>query len=391
VTGVFSRNDILDTIPQALQRRPYFLSAGLYNGLIGGNTSYKAQAISYIEFRPSLFRQTGWELPRQSLQAQYNIDSVVLSVERFRVTVDSASRQVSQASASTFIDVFACGLQKDSTLLDTNSIGNKFGTDMVSLDSGAVDSVYSIRVDRLDTGFIPRIKSAVSAAGSDTSWFAFCLKGAPGSSGVARFYGPSYGSYAPQLHIYYRARADTLTEKSEIFPANGTNSYVSVFEPAFSPQSGNAAADPVSFSGTVRRAVMKLDVSSLKTFMDDSATSGKKFVIIQRADLSLKAAHSTTDLRRDSIQVLYNVSDTLATQQNSFKKVSSFYLINTGLDTTYVLPLATWLQPLIVNRKSTSVYLYLTIAAPGQPTSFAQVDWAHPDSMKLNAIFTNPR
>jgi hypothetical protein len=392
VVGVSSRRDIDDTIPEALQRRPYFLSAGIFTGLTSIDAMYNAEAISYIEFRPSVYRDILWAIVRDPLKQASKIDSIVFFVNRLKVTVDSVSPPATGRNTSTAVDIFACGLQRDSTLLYTNSITTKIATKTVSLDSSAADSVYSVHIDQLDSSYARRLLNTVrSDTSADTAWFAFCLKGSPNASGVARFYGPAYGSYAPRITIYYHKGADTALQSAPL-PCSGVNSYVSTFEPVFSAGADNATPDPVSSSGTNRRAVIKLDVSAVKAYMDDSAASGRKFMIIQRADLSIKPARITTDLKRDSLQVLYNVSDTLAVGQNSFKKVSSFY-IRTGAspDTNYVLPLASWIQPLIVNRKSTVVYLYLTLPAQGQPPAFAQIDWAPPDSLKLNTIVTNPR
>ena len=81
----------------------------------------------------------------------------------------------------------------------------------------------------------------------------------------------------------------------------------------------------------------------------------------------------------------------MESQAVEFRKVNSFYVQTDNRDTTYTLALANWLQPLIVNRKSPTVYLYLSVPVSTQPEPFIQVEWQHNADMKLNAIFTNPR
>ena len=388
IDTAFSRRDIHDTIPQALQRNPSVLAVGAFSGVTSNGIGFSDTSIAYLEFRPGLFRQTGWAIARNDLKAATTVfDSVAFVVHRLRITTGDS---LSKAS----IDVFTCDTMKDSVLFDNAKIKNGIGTfSGISLDSAGTDSMYSVILD--SATYVNKIRSVVSDTGTDTAWFAFCLKPSLNSNGVVRLYGTLGSSYDPRIVFYFHDITDpTDSIKSWALPLNHAS--VSVFEPMFEPSdSSNGAKAAVSSRETARRAVFKLDLSSLKTFMEDSAGAGKKFVVIQRADLSLNVAKSVSDLPSDSIRVYYNVSDTLATEQHSFKTVNSFTVIRSApSDTTYVLSLANWIQPLIVNKNLASVYLYLTL--PDQlnvvTQPFVQVDWENPTGqLKINAIVTNPR
>jgi hypothetical protein len=388
IDTAFSRRDIHDTIAQPLQRNPSVLAVGAFSGLTSNGIGFSDTSVAYIEFRPGLFRQTAWVIARNDLKAATTVfDSVVFVVHRLRI---SARGHDSMAS----IDVFTCETMKDSVLFDAAKItGNSIAAfSGISLDSAGPDSMYSVILDTAT--YFNKIRSAVSDTGTDTAWFAFCLKPSLNSNGVVRLYGALGSSYDPRIVFYFHDKTDpTDSIKSWAMPLHHAS--VSVFEPNFGPDSSNGAKAAVSSRETARRAVFKLDLAPLKTFMEDSAAAGKKFVVIQRADLSLNVAQSMSDLSSDSIRVFYNVSDTLATEQHSFKTVNSFTVIRSApSDTTYVLSLANWIQPLIVNKNLASVYLYLTV--PDQlnvvTQPFVQVDWENPaGQMKINAIVTNPR
>jgi hypothetical protein len=387
--SVYSRCDIGDSVPRNLYRgSPSYLSAGNFTGLSNNGNDFSEEAISYVEFRTGLLRTSSWSGVRKALRDAYSIDSMKLFFDRVKVNIDSAYRYLS-AKTTTSIDVFACGVQKDSVLFNKDSIHHGDSTTFtVSLDSSGTDSVYFAR---LDTSYRTLIRKAVRDSACDTPRFAFCLKGTPGSSGVARFYDLGGTTYSPRITFYYRPKSDTAKTKNTTLSRD--HAEFSLFENSFENDSSNGASSCVSARGVMRRSVLKLDVSSLKAFMQDSAPENKDFVVIQRADLYLNASHIRSDMRGDSILVYYNVSDTLAGNKHGFKKYSSFHVrISVGADTSYVLPLASWLQPLIINRNSSTVYLYLSLPVETSLKPFAQIAWSDTASkLKLNTIVTNPR
>ena len=389
IDSAFSRCDVQDSIPQALRRAPTIMMVGQFDGGSLNGVAYKDTALSYIEFRPSILRNTGWEIVRNPLKdtATYVIDKVIFQVQRYRDSVIVPPATIINPLAQISIDLFSCRIIRDSVLFSDSAVKPLSVFSPVSLDSLAVDSVYS---DTLDAEYLHKIKSAVSDTGTDTAWFAFCLKPSPNNSGIARFYGNSgLTNYDPRLVVTYHKKTDSATVLTQTIPRHHAS--VSIFGPYISSDSSNRTETPVSFSGTNRRAVLKLDVSALKRFMEDSASAGKNFKIIQRADLSLKTAGIISDLPRDSLLVYYSVFGKAQLQQIDFKKVNSFYVKPNRPDTAYTIALANWLQPLIVNNKSSSVYLYLSLPVSTQPEPNEQVLWQSKSDLTVNAIFTNPR
>jgi hypothetical protein len=135
--------------------------------------------------------------------------------------------------------------------------------------------------------------------------------------------------------------------------------------------------------------------------MDTAAPDNKKYVVIQKADVSIPVSQSMSDMRLDSLLVYYKLFDTLATNFNNFSGYGRFFIRDTigsdssRSDTTYVLSLASMLQPLVVNHKSKFVYLFLWTPTQNSPTGygppFIQVAWRPDVKIKLSAIVTNPR
>ncbi|HEX7510784.1 MAG TPA: hypothetical protein VF335_05760, partial [Chitinivibrionales bacterium] len=318
IDSAFSRCDVQDSIPQALRRAPTIMMVGQFDGGSLNGVAYKDTALSYIEFRPSILRQAGWEIVRNPLKdtVTYVIDKVIFQVQRYRDSVIVPPATTVNPLAQISIDLFSCRIIRDSVLFSDSAAKPLSVFSPVSLDSLAVDSVYS---DTLDAEYLHKIKSAVSDTGTDTAWFAFCLKPSPNNSGIARFYGNSgLTNYDPRLVVNYHKKTDSAkTVLTQTIPRHHAS--VSFF----GTSSGNRTETPVSFSGTNRRSVLKLDVSALKRFMEDSASAGKNFKIIQRADLSLKTAGIISDLPRDSLLVYYSVFDKAQLQQIDFKKVNS--------------------------------------------------------------------
>jgi len=58
--------------------------------------------------------------------------------------------------------------------------------------------------------------------------------------------------------------------------------------------------------------------------MDTAAPDNKKYVVVQKADVSIPISQSMSDMRLDSINVRYKLLDTLATNQNDLTHIRIF-------------------------------------------------------------------
>jgi len=204
---------------------------------------------------------------------------------------------------------------------------------------------------------------------SDTGGFALCLAPDTVSAGLARFMNINGDNSSPKITVYYHGGASNTTGDSLALWRDHATCTV------FEPDSAVATLSPVSSWETIRRAIYKIDVSSLANFMDTAAPDNKKYVVVQKADVSIPISQSMSDMRLDSINVRYKLLDTLATNQNDFNTYQNFWLkdsigISPLSDTSYVIPLASMLQPLVVNHKSKTVYLYLWINGQNSPTGY---------------------
>ena len=395
----FSMRDVGDTFPPGYQWNPAFLAAGSFTGLVSGG---KETIISYLEFRPGVFRTTSSIYT--SLQA-VSIDSVVLRLRRLRVTTRSNLTPGSIAH----IDVDTCPvLRGDSSSLllrRTDSIPfpnvllpNPIGTFSINNDSSVYDSTMggdtalSIKLD--SATYLTRFKNAVKDSGFDTTAFAFCLAPHGNGDGLARFMNINGDQTEPKLVVYYHtSAADTAMRTQTLYRDHAAYT-------AIESDSALACGSSMSSWETVRRAVFKIDVSPLSTFMDTAGPDSEKYFVIQKADLSVHVLKSISDMRLDSINVKYKLFDTLATNTYNFSgSIGSFFIrdsIGTNSnDTTYVLSLASMLQPLVVNHKSKYVYLFLMVPNQNSPSGYGppcvQIDWKPDAKIKLSAIVTNPR
>ena len=389
IDSSFSMRDIDDTVLLWSHRNMPAVLAGTFPGIQSAPAAFHDTAYAYIEFRTGIFRQPGQETNRNNIKSAHSIDSVVLSFNRYRITIDST---YSERPATAKLDVYVCDTVKDSDIVAFSKdkiakSSEPLGTFSVGLDSLAEDTVYSIKLDSTYKIRFQRAASDSQQYAEDTAWFAFCLKPAQSSSGVVRF---DNLNDAPRIDVFYRTDStDTVLKAVTLYRHHST---FTVFE----QDSASACSYPVASWETGRRAVFKLDVSSLREYMDTATGTDKKFVVIQRADMKLKLAGFFFDLQEDSaFTVIYSLFDTLAHTMSDFTAGSSFYVKNTGSkDTTYTLPVAPWLQKIIVQNKSDVAFLYLT--APLQyytySPPFLQLDWTQPAAhLELNAVITNPR
>jgi hypothetical protein len=390
IDSAFSMRDSGDSIVSWLQRNTSAtstistLASGTFQGLTVDGFNPIESVFTYIEFRPDTLRTT--EATRKMLDTAYSIDSVVFVVNRLRMTIDSSSAGMASPAG---IDMYPCDTLKDSAafVLDRNKIRyniGRLGTFTVSLDSSAADTVYSAKLD--SAAYIPRIRKAVKDSAPDTSWFAFCLRPSPNSRGIVRF--DNYIDL-PRILVYYRASSSDSTQTVVLYRNHAS---FSVFE----SDSLAACRYPFSTWETGRRTVFKLNLASLRAFMDTAADSGKKFMIIQRADLKINLSGIISDLSDDSVRVYFNFSDTLAHTSKDFSSLSLFYEKRAGSkNAVYTFPVTSWLQKLIAEHKIDTVYLYLTALTPtlnSGYSSFIQIDWTQPSArLELNAIVTNPR
>jgi hypothetical protein len=386
VDSSFSMRDVGDSIIPGLQRNPPLLAAGTAFSTVAAAVD---SAIAYMVFTPGIYRQSGSSGTLKALQDAI-IDSVSLCFRRERFTSDSAHSPNKLA----VINVDSCAVQmdslgRDSLLFNRNQVTLQIQQVGISTDSATGDTDFTVSLNAYPT-YVDRIKKAVKPtidSASDTAAFAFCFKPATGSPfGIVRFDNLSYDSTQPRLVIYYRPLSDTLVTQSTVLPRN--RAAYSVFE----ADSSAACNTAVSSWETVRRAVFKLDVSSLKNFMDTAAGDGKKFVVVQRANVTLNFSPYITDLflTTDSLQVLYSVFDTLQTTKDSFATTGSFYIKPS--DTSHVLLLATQIQSVLFDDKKTTAFLYLMLPTQNSTNPpFAQVQWRQPATVKFNAIVTNPQ
>jgi hypothetical protein len=386
IDSSFSMRDRGDSAYWWIQRNTVTMLAGAFNGLSIGTFTAAETAYTYIEFRPDTLRVDGAK--RKNLDTAFSIDSVVFMINRFRETVNATASGMAPPAS---IDAYSCGLLKDSSsiALTTDSIrvsAGKLGTiPAVSLDSVAPDTAYSIK---LDTGiFAPRIRRAVKDAGADTSWFAFCLKPSPGSQGVVRF---DNSINVPKIIIYsHLSSHDTATTVTTLNRHHAT---------CIMAESDSIAACRHAYSTweTGRRAVLKLNVKTLRDYLDTASGDKRTYQVIQRADLKLNCAGLLSDLHRDSIQVYFTMSDTLARNQYDFMKVAMVTLHrDSSKNAMYTIPVTSWLQMLVSLKRSETVYMYLTapisLSEYSSP-SFIQVDWTQPaNRLDLSAIITDPR
>ncbi len=385
VQSAYSMRDAGDSVLPWLHREMTALAVGTFGGVQMGGKVFYDISCGYVEFRPGVLRQSGHETDRNNLKSAYSIDSVVLTVNRFRLNIGS-----SPAGKTADVAVFACDTSKDTAAfsfsnakIPASSIAQGFLK--VGLDSSAADTVYSIK---LDTSYITRIKRAVGDSAvfpEDTGWFALFMKPVQATSEVVRF---DNLSDVPRIKVYYRPdSADTAISSVTL---NRHHASYAVFE----QDSSAACGYPFSSWASGRRAVLKLGVSSLRDYMDTAAGDDKKYVVIQRADLKLRLSGLVSDLQVDSVLVLYCISSEPLTTLHDFSLVSTFYARPGVTDTTYSLPAASWLQKTVVKQKSDTVYLYLTV--PAQTHSYSppsiQIDWTQPqDRLDLKAVVTNPR
>lgn|GEM_PF-1978263 len=392
-----SMRDVNDTFPPGYQWNPAFVVAGSFPGLVSGSGE---DVVTYLEFRPVNLRNDG--TIRNNLKTG-TIDSVVLQLRRFRID----TRSTPDISSPAHIDVDTCPvLQGFSSLLARTTDSTPFypaifsqtkimGILSVSLDSMALDTVLTLK---LDSGmYVTKIVNAVkdTTGPSDTGAFALCLAPDIGSVGLGRFMNINGDASSPKVVIYYHGGvSNTKGDSLALWRDHATYT-------AIESDSSAACASPVSSWETVRRAVYKIDVSSLANFMDTAAPDNKKYVVIQKADVSIPVSQSMSDMRLDSLLVYYKLFDTLATNFNNFSGYGRFFIRDTigsdssRSDTTYVLSLASMLQPLVVNHKSKFVYLFLWTPTQNSPTGygppFIQVAWRPDVKIKLSAIVTNPR
>jgi hypothetical protein len=393
-----SMRDVNDTFPPWYQYNPYYVIAGRFPGLVTGNGE---DVITYLEFRPLILRNDATARPGLHTGI---IDSVVFKLRRLRITTRSSASGVPAQ-----IDVDTCPVLVDSTSIlarylarptDTvpftrNILKNAtkvLGVLPVSTDSAVGDTDLSLKLD--SSFYMTKFKNLMkdTVGPSDTAAFAFCL--APDAPGLARFMNIPGDATIPRIIIYYHASALDTSLRTQILYRDHA-SYTPL-----EPDSATAGMSPVSSWETYRRALFKIDVSTLANFMDTAAPDNKKYVVIQKADVNIPISQSMSDMRLDSIYVLYKLLDTLATSKNDFNASGNFFIrdsigINPSTDTSYGIHLASMLQPLIVNHKSRTVYLYLWINGQNSPSGygppFTQIAWKPVSKLKLNAIVTNPR
>jgi hypothetical protein len=413
LSGYASVRDPADSIPSGFHKNPYFLFAGVSGGLPISASKFYDTAVSYMEFRTGAFQRNGLgdlltelqtafrdDLDTNKKSPKARIDSIVFVINRSRITVDSAA-----PSRRAAIDLFSCQTMKDSALFDPARLQKRIHSFSVSLDSAGSgtedDSTFRVR---LDSTYKTLLWNAIKAvddtvldhARQDTSQFAFALKPNSDSSshGIVRF---NYYADFPKIAIYYHLAQDDNNSASRSQNFYPEFSFFSVFE---SSRGTSSQESPVSTWEAARRGLIKLDFTPLDSFMKNTAPDGKKYVIIQRADMDLRVSKIYSDLAMDSIKVNFTVSDSQAVSDNSFNIVDSFYVkANAGPDTSYVLSLARWIQSPIVKSHHTQLYLYLTIPTQGHWISSSlvspsniQIDWTQPaPQLKLNAIVTNPR
>ena len=391
-----SMRDVNDTFPPGYQWNPAYVVAGMFPGLVTGS---RGDAITYLEFRPLSLRTDA--TIHNNLRTAF-IDSAVFQVRRLRINTRSSVN-----GSPVKITIGACPVLRDSSSLllrfsDTIPFSGflltkttVMGSWLVNTDSaGGDDTIFRFKLD--SSVYAVKIKNAMkdTILPSDTGGFALCLAPDTVSAGLARFMNINGDNSSPKITVYYHGGASNTTGDSLALWRDHATCTV------FEPDSAVATLSPVSSWETIRRAIYKIDVSSLANFMDTAAPDNKKYVVVQKADVSIPISQSMSDMRLDSINVRYKLLDTLATNQNDFNTYQNFWLkdsigISPLSDTSYVIPLASMLQPLVVNHKSKTVYLYLWINGQNSPTGygppFTQIAWKPDSKLKLIAIVTNPR
>jgi hypothetical protein len=284
------------------------------------------------------------------------------------------------------------GLITDTIPLTRDSLKNAkvLGVLSVNTDSISGDTALSLNLDK--SIYITKFKNAMkdTIVPSDTAAFALCLAPNANTDGIGRFWNYNADSRSPNLVVYFHASATDTALRSYTLSRDHA-SYTSI---ELKPTDASNAS--ISSWENLRRAVYNIDVSSLASFMDTAAPDSLKYVVIQKADVHIPVSKCFFDMHVDSIRVEYKLIDSLATSKNSFSTVGNFW-IRTTADTSYTVPIASSLQPLVINRKSKSVYLYLSIPSQDSPVypiygrTFIQVAWKPDSKIKLNAIVTNPR
>jgi hypothetical protein len=403
--SAFSMRDINDTLVPGYQYNPPFLTAGRNVGPI------TEDVIAYLEFRPTNFRADN--NVRNSLKTGI-IDSVVLNLRRFRIKTLS-----SPTPGMAIIDVDTCpvlgrfpslsivGRKTDSIPFINDFLQNNvknIGAVSINTDSLITDPTQggdTALTVVLDSSYIARIKNAVkdTIGFSDTTAFGLCLAPRTGSQGLARFMNLNGDATSPNLLVYYHASATDTARRTQLFSRDHASN--TVLETA--PDSALACGSSFSSWETARRAVYKIDVSSLAAFMDTAGPIGKKYVVLQKADVRIPVSKSVSDMRLDSIYVHFMLLDSLANNfydlgSSSYKTLGNFYIRDSiSSDTSYVVSLANLLQPLLINKNRKSVYLYLWVAGQNSATSFGscpsfiQVAWKPEQKLTLSAVVTNPR
>ena len=384
-----SMRDVGDTFPSGYQWNPWYLIAGTNIGLDSGTID---SVYAYLEFRPLTCRVTASIY--NALRVAH-IDSVVLMLRRLRVDTRSAL----VPKTVTKIDVRGCPILGDSSTdlipftkdlwKNTKALGTlSINTDTSVHDSTlGGDTAFSIR---LDSSYVTRFKNAVKDSGFDTSAFAFCLGPNGKGDGLGRFMNVPGEATSPRIVAYYHASdADTALRTQTLYRDHASFT-------AIERDSGAACKSPISTLETIRRAVFNIDVSSLSNFMDTAGPDDKKYVVIQKAEVTIPVSQCISDMRLDSIYVQYKLldSDSLAISKKSFAEDGHFYIKNTK-DTSYAISIAKRLQPLVLNHRSKSVNLFLMVPSQNSPTGygppFIQVAWKPDSKLKLIAIVTNPR
>jgi hypothetical protein len=392
-----SMRDINDTLPPGYQYNPPFIVAGRN---VGADTE---DVVAYLEFRPSAFKFNG---TIQSAMKNAIVDSVVLNVRRFRISTLS-----NPVNDTTKLDVDSCvvldrfsnlsilGRQTDSAAFPRGFLTNnilKLGTLSVNMDSAEGDTMLSLRLDSAiyTTKFKNAVKDTVGF--SDTEAFALCLAPDFNCKGIARFMSYNGDATSPNLSVYFH---NSVTDTARrMYTLSRDHASYTVLEPDSSALCGS----PICSWETARRTVYKIDVSSITAFMDSAAPEGKKYVVLQKADVRIPISKSVSDMRLDSILVYYTVLDTQARNfydlaGTGINPIGTFYIRDSiSRDTTYVIPLAKMLQHLVVDKNDKSVNLYLWIHGQNSPyntygPSFIQVAWKPEALVKLDAVVTNPR
>ena len=398
-----SMRDIYDTLPPGYQYNPPFIVAGRN---VGADTE---NIVAYLEFRPSAFKLNG---TIQSTMKNAIVDSVVLNVRRFRITtLSNPVKGITKLAVDScivldrFSNLSILGRQTDSAAFPMDFLTNnilKLGTLSVNMDSSNTDSslggdtMLSLRLDSAiyTTKFRNAVKDTASI--SDTEAFALCLAPDSNCLGIARFMSYNGDATSPNLSVYFH---NSVTDTARrMYTLSRDHASYTVLE----PDSSALCKSPIASWETARRAVYKIDVSPISAFMDSAGPEGKKYVVLQKADVRIPISKSVSDMSLDSILVYYTVLDTQARNfydlaGTAINPIGTFYIRDSiSSDTSYVIPLAKMLQHMVVDKNDKSVNLYLWIHGQNSPyntygPSFIQVAWKPEPIVKLDAVVTNPR